>query len=91
MSSVHLQVAPIAMLDEHDNLLARASNRGQRGGDQYEDSACGEAKSKHLRSRSGSPESKRHKVDETLYTWKVCEEISPLALSVNLEQTRAMV
>ena len=81
----------LAMLDEHDNLLARASNRGQQGGDQYEDSACGETKSKRPRSQSGSPESKRRKIDETLYAWKVREEINPLALSANLEQTRTMV
>ena len=88
----------LAMLDEHDQLLAKASTRGfQRSkpdGEQdsvFEEDLNGEARSKRSLSRSGSPESKRPKFDDSLYAWKVQEEIAPTALSANLERTRTMV
>jgi hypothetical protein len=87
----------LAMLDQHDSLLIRASNRGQLRGnrdfgeEQSEGSVAGEARSKHSLSRSSSPESKRQKVDESLYAWKVREQITPVTLPANLERTRSMV
>jgi len=87
----------LAMLDEHDNLLAGASNRGRLEHPQnneeegYEEDVNPTAKSKRSLSRSSSPDSKRRKFDETLYAWKVREEIAPITLSPNLERTRAMV
>ena len=48
-------------------------------------------KSKHSLSWSSSPESKQQKFDETLYAWKVQEEIAPITLSLNLECTQTMV
>ena len=86
----------LAMLDEHDNLLTRASSRGRQGeeqvnGEERSEVADAEARSKRSLSRSSSPESKRRKVDESLYAWRVREEIAPIALSANLERTRTMV
>jgi hypothetical protein len=87
----------LAMLDEHDNLISRASNRGQYNHGQdneetrYEAVINAEARSKHSISRSSSPESKRQKFNESLYAWKIREEITPIALSANLECTRSMV
>ena len=88
----------LAMLDEHDQALANAHNRGRQGRnrDDSEDSERGENAarangSRHSRSRSRSPSSKRRKVNESLYAWKIHELIAPVALSENLERTRAMV
>jgi len=68
----------LAMLDEHDQLLANASARGRRQPEPsaernstYEEDFNGEAGSKWSISRSGSPASKRCKFDESLYAWKV--------------------
>jgi hypothetical protein len=88
----------LAMLDEHDRLLTRASSRGHPGTGPYgeetydqQEEFNGEIGSKRSISRSGSPASKRHKLDESLYAWKAREEIAPTALSANLERTRSMV
>jgi hypothetical protein len=88
----------LAMLDEHDRLLASAHARGRRGAEAYDsdDSEPGEKPSGENRvqrslSRSQSPSSKRHKIDESLYAWKEQELLSPAPLSQNLERTRAMV
>jgi hypothetical protein len=84
----------LAMLDEHDKLFAQASNRGQHRGigeEQHEEYTDGEAGSKHSCSSSNSPEPKHQKFSESLYAWKVREEITPITLSANLERTRSMV
>ena len=89
----------LAMLDEHDQLLANASARGRRQPEPsaernsaYEEDFNGEDwVSKRSFSPSESPESKRRKFDESLYAWKIQEEIAPTALSANLERTRTMV
>ena len=86
----------LAMLDEHDRSLVDASTRGGQRVEQrtdesneQEDFFNEEIGSKHTQlSRSGSPTSKRHKFTESLYAWKIQEEISPTTLSPNLERTR---
>src|ERR1700685_1380664 len=58
----------------------------------YEEDFNGEDRvSKRSFSPSESPESKRRKFDDSLYAWKIQEEIAPPALSANLERTRTMV
>ena len=88
----------LAMLDEHDRTLASAHNRGRQGRnrDDSETSEQGENiaradGSRQSLSRSRSPASKRRKVNESLYAWKIHELIAPAALSENLERTHAMV
>ena len=88
----------LAILDEHDRLLTGASARGQSGAEPDDEEVYdrqeefnGEDGSKRSISRSGSPVSKRRKFDESLYAWKLREQIAPTALSVNLERTRSMV
>jgi hypothetical protein len=89
----------LAMLDEHDRAIVNASSRGQQGLEpssdenyEQEEDLDGEVRSKHSRlSRSCSPSSKRHKFSESLYAWKIQEEIAPTPLSPNLERTRTMV
>jgi hypothetical protein len=67
----------LAMLDKHNSLLSKASNRGHLEHQQdneeegYEEDINPMAKSKHSLSWSSSPESKWCKFDETLYAWKV--------------------
>jgi hypothetical protein len=74
------------------------TSRGQPGTEFYdkgtydqEEVLDGEIRSKQSKSRSGSPILKWQKIDESLYAWKIREEISPVTLSVNLEHTRTMV
>ena len=89
----------LAMLDEHDRSLVDAGTRGYQRveqrtseNDEQEDIFDGEVGSKHSRlSRSSSPSSKRHKFTESLYAWKIQEEIAPTTHSPNLERTRSMV
>jgi hypothetical protein len=90
----------LAMLDEHDQALINAGSRGLQGLEQNrnennvqeEEDVDGEVGSKHSQfSRSCSPSSKRPKFSESLYAWKIQEQIAPTALSPNLEHTRAMV
>ena len=91
----------LTMLNEHNCLLAKASARGlqnheqdtgqHEGNEVSEENFDGETRSTRLHSRSASPESKRRKFDESLYAWKVQEEITPIALSANLERSRSMV
>src|SRR5882762_3600535 len=72
----------LAMLNEHDQLLAKASSQGFRRaepederGSTFEEEFNGKTRSKRSPSRSESPESKRRKFNESLYAWKVQEEI----------------
>jgi len=88
----------LAMLDEHEWLLAGARSRGYQGlgrfefpDQEQEEDSSGANQSRNSRSRSSSPSSKRPKIDESLYAWKVQEEIAPTPLSPNLEHTRTMV
>jgi len=88
----------LAMLDEHDRTLANAHIRGrpELRRDDSEHSERGrnadrENGSQHSPSRSRSPSTKRRKVNESLYAWKIHELIAPVPLSENLERTRAMV
>jgi hypothetical protein len=88
----------LAMLDEHDRILASAHTRGRQGlrqsdsdEEEPEENPAGEDRARRSLSRSRSPSSKRHKVDETLYAWKVQELLAPAPLSQNLEHTRSMV
>ena len=89
----------LAMLDEHDRTLTGASSRGFQGRDQIEGESneqeeqelAGENGAKRSKSRSSSPSTKRHKIDESLYAWKIREEFAPTTLSPNLERTRTMV
>jgi hypothetical protein len=85
------------MLNKHDNLITRASNRSQHNCRQdnketgYEEVVNAETGSKHSLSQSSSPESKHQKFDESLYAWKVQEEITHIAPSANLEHICSMV
>ena len=85
----------LAMLDEHDQMLANASSHGHQGLDQVDSGGSeqeefvGEAK--HSQSWGSSPSSKWHKIDELLYAWKISETITPTTLSPNLECTHTMV
>ena len=88
----------LGMLDEHDRALADAHNRGrQRHGrddsepSEPEENAARANGSRRSPSRSRSPSTKRRKVNESLYAWKIHELIAPVSLSENLERTRAMV
>jgi hypothetical protein len=89
----------LAMLDEHDQTLINAGSWGRQGLEQnnnenneQEEDADGEIGSKHSQfSRSCSPSAKRPKFSESLYAWKVQEQIPPTALLLNLEHTRTMV
>jgi len=55
----------------------------------FEEDLNGETQSKRSLSWSRSPESL--KFNDSLYAWKVQEEIAPTTLSVNLERTCTMV
>src|SRR6202011_2791120 len=88
----------LAMLNEHDQLLAGANTWGQSGVEPFDDEAedcqeefVGETRSKRTLSRSSSPGPKHRKFDESRYTWKLREQIVPTALSANLECTHSMV
>ena len=88
----------LAMLDEHDRLLSKASSRGMQGSNQVEDEDRGseenlvrEDRSQSATSRSNSPVSIRRKIDESLYAWKIQDQIAPAPLSPSLERTQRMV
>jgi hypothetical protein len=88
----------LAMLDEHDRLLSKASSRGMQGSNQVEDEDRGseenlvrEDRSQSATSRSNSPVSIRRKIDESLYAWKTQDQIAPAPLSPSLERTQRMV
>ena len=88
----------LAMLDEHDQILASAHARGRQGADRYksdngepDEDPTGENQGRHSLSHSTSPSSKGHKIDETLYAWKEQELLIPAPLSQNLERTCTMV
>jgi hypothetical protein len=88
----------LAMLDEHDRVLAEAHVRGRQGHGRNDnddgsrgENAAGEDWSQRSLSRSRSPSSKRRKVDESLYALKIHDLVTPAPLSENLERTRAMV
>ena len=88
----------LAMLDEHNRILTSPHARGRRGTDRYDsddgepdEDPTGENRGRRSLSRSASPSSKRHKIDETLYAWKEQELLAPIPLSQNLERTCTMV
>jgi hypothetical protein len=88
----------LAMLDEHDRILASAHTRGRQGlgrndsdDEGLEENSAGENRSRRSLSRSRSPSSKRRKIDESLYAWKLQELLAPAPLPQNLERTRNMV
>ena len=88
----------LVMLDEHDQILTSTHARGRRGTDRYDSDdgepdkdPTGENRGRRSLSRSTSPSSKRHKIDETLYAWKEQELLAPIPLSQNLERTHTMV
>jgi hypothetical protein len=88
----------LAMLDEHDQMLAGASSRRRQRlnytageNEEHQEEFVGEDGNKHSQSQGSSPSSKRHKTNESLYAWKIREEITPTTLSANLERTRSMV
>ena len=75
----------LAMLNEHEETLTNAHicRRQGRGRDDRENSERGENtarenESEHSPSRSRSPLSKRRKVNESLYAWKIHKLIAPV-------------
>lgn len=86
----------------HENQLARAQARGQTL-QQSQPELCGRGSGSnsgsedehHKRSRNHSFDdespSKKPRFDESLYAWRIADEINPVSLSPTLEQTLQMV